>query len=132
MTTSIILILIGICIILSYQLSKKIKVDNSIYQQNEELKKEQVQLEQKHSKLLVETTLQENALQNLEKQKENAFNELNKLHNNIANSLNENKQISDSAFQEYEKTLEQAYIEVELSFDKKAGKLWNEMDSIQK
>lgn len=125
LTTIIIIILIIICIILGYQLSKKIKVDNSIYQRNEELKKEQIQLEQKHSELVVETVLKENTLQNLEKQKENVFNELNKLETNLSNLKIKNEAIANEAFKNYVETLEQQYEKVESNYDNQIAELHN-------
>ena len=131
MTTVIIIILIIVCIILGYQLSRKVQVDKTIYQRNEELKKANELEEQSYQKLKCDVASLSSEYNHLDEDKNRLINELNDLRNNISNTLDENKKISDSAFRDYEKTLEQAYVATELSFDKRVELLNSEMKSIQ-
>lgn len=131
MTTVIIIILIIVCIILGYQLSKKVQVDKTIYQRNEELKKANELEEQFCQKLKYDVASLSSEYNHLDEDKNRLINELNDLRSNISNTLDENKKISDSAFRDYEKTLEQAYVATELSFDKRVELLNSEMKSIQ-
>lgn len=131
MTTVIIIILIIVCIILGYQLSRKVQVDKTIYQRNEELKKANELEEQSYQKLKYDVASLSSEYNHLDEDKNRLINELNDLRSNISNTLDENKKISDSAFRDYEKTLEQAYVATELSFDKRVELLNSEMKSIQ-
>lgn len=131
MTTIIIIILAIICIILGYQLSKKVKVDNAIYQRNEELKRANELEQQSYQRLKSGIASLSYEYQYLNKQKEDSINELNNIRNNISSTISQNKEISDNAFRDYEKTLEQAYVATELSFDKRVELLSSEMQSIQ-
>ena len=131
MTTVIIIILIIVCIILGYQLSRKVQVDKTIYQRNEELKKANELEEQSYQKLRCDVASLSSEYNHLDEDKNRLINELNDLRSNISNTLDENKKISDSAFRDYEKTLEQAYVATELSFDKRVELLNSEMKSIQ-
>lgn len=131
MTTVIIIILIIVCIILGYQLSRKVQVDKTIYQRNEELKKANELEEQSYQKLKCDVASLSSEYNHLDEDKNRLINELNDLRSNISNTLDENKKISDSAFRDYEKTLEQAYVATELSFDKRVELLNSEMKSIQ-
>lgn len=131
MTAIIIIILIIVCIILGYQLSKKVQVDKTIYQRNEELKKANELEEQFRQKLKYDIASLSYEYNHLDEDKNRLINELNDLRSNISNTLDENKKISDNAFRDYEKTLEQAYVATELSFDKRVELLNSEMKSIQ-
>ena len=131
MTTIIIIILLIICAILGYQLSKKVQVDNAIYQRNEELKRANELEQQSCQRLKSDIASLSYEYQYLNKQKEDSINELNNIRNNISSTISQNKEISNNAFRDYEKTLEQAYVATELAFDKRVELLSSEMQSIQ-
>ena len=128
----IIAILVIICVVCFIKLSKKKEIDKEIEEQNSELKRINELEKQSYQKLKYDIASLSYEYQHLNEDKGYLTNELNDLRNNISNTLNENKKISDDAFRAYEKALEQAYAEVDLSFDKRAAQLWNEMDLIQK
>lgn len=119
--------LIAICGVLIYQLSQKKKVDNEIYQQNEELKRINELEKQSYQKLKYDIASLSYEYQHLNEDKSHLINELNDLRNNISNTLNENKKISNDAFRAYEKTLEQAYNDCECHFDIEILSLYNQI-----
>lgn len=125
-----IILLVIICIVLIFKLSKKTQVDKEIeqenqrlYQYNEVTKKECQDLQYQISSLSYE-------YQSLNQQKENAFNELNKLNINLSELKSQNENVANEALQNYIEILEQQYEKAESNYDNQIAELHNTLCTI--
>lgn len=125
-----IILLVIICIVLIFKLSKKIQVDKEIEQENQRLhqynevtKKECQDLQYQISSLSYE-------YQSLNQQKENAFNELNKLNINLSELKSQNENVANEALQNYIEILEQQYEKAESNYDNQIAELHNTLHTI--
>ena len=121
----VIFILIAICGVLIYQLSKKKQVDDEIRQQNEQLNFRKKEIEN-DIKWLTEQTIEYN--KRIDEQKQEI-----KEHIEQKNAmLEEDKRMSEQAMESYMQILDEKYIDIENEFDAKIANKHLELCNTQK
>ncbi|MBO7694620.1 MAG: GIY-YIG nuclease family protein [Methanobrevibacter sp.] len=125
-----IILLVIVCIVLIFKLSKKTQLDKEIEQENQRLhqyneftKKECQDLQCQISSLSYE-------YQSLNQQKENAFNELNRLNINLSELKSQNENVANEALQNYIEILEQQYEKAENNYDNQITELHNTLHTM--
>ena len=121
----VIFILIAICGVLIYQLSKKKQVDDEIRQQNEQLNFRKAEIEN-DIKWLKEQTIEYN--NRIDKQKQ----ELREHIEQKNKMLEEDQKMSEQAMETYMKILDDKYIDIENEFDIKIANKNLDLLKIQK
>lgn len=126
-----VIILIIICSILIYQLSKKTEVDKGIEQKNQELQKNYEYWQKLCQDLKYQSSSLSYEYQQLAQKKEDTFKELNQLENNLNKLTSQNEEIAENAYANYVKVLEQNYASIEGDYDGRVARLKNDLTIIQ-
>ena len=121
----VIVILIAICGVLIYQLSRKVQDDNKIRQQNEQLQFRKTEIEN-DIKWLKEQTIEYN--NRIDKQKQ----ELQEHIEQKNRLVEEDKKISEQAMKLYMQILDEKYVDIENEFDVKVATKHLELCNVQK
>ena len=132
-------LLIIICVVLTFLLTKKTKLDKFIIEQNEELKKKNKELNIENGLLLttnghlqeVKSTLH-NQIENEKGIKFNLDTEIERSSSILKTLQEDNEKLAEEAYQKYVEALEDRYINAEADFDMQIRGLCAERHQVQK